>query len=88
MAHPFLDEITNIVDMGVSSVSTHKVEMAQLQALANNLRAQEQAFYSLINFNGQQVHSCADLNRIIKDIDHTFRIGTLLPRGEVEGILS
>lgn len=30
MAHPFLDEITNIVDMGISSVSTHKVEMSQL----------------------------------------------------------
>ena len=88
MAHPFLDEITNIVDMGISSVSTHKVEMAQLQALASNLRAQEQSFYSLINFNGQTVHSCADLNRIIQDIDHTFRTGTLLPRGEVEGMLS
>lgn len=88
MAHPFLDEITNIVDMGISSVSTHKVEMSQLQSLASNLRAQEQSFYSLINFNGQKVHSCADLNRIIQDIDHTFRTGTLLPRSEVEGMLS
>lgn len=88
MAHPFLDEVTNIVDMGISSVSTHKVEMNQLQALASNLRAQEQSFYSLINFNGQTVHSCADLNRIIQDIDRTFRTGTLLPRGEVEGMLS
>lgn len=88
MAHPFLDEITNIVDIGTSSVSTHRVEMSQLQSLADNLRAQEQTFYSLINFNGQQVHSCADLNRIIQDIDNTFRTGTLLPRGEVESMLS
>ena len=35
-----------------------------------------------------KVHSCADLNRIIQDIDHTFRTGTLLPRSEVEGMLS
>ena len=88
MAHPFLDEITNIVDLGISSVSTHQVEMSQLQELANNLRDQEKAFYSLINFNEQQIHSCADLNKAIQDLDRFFRIGTLLPQGEVEDMLS
>jgi len=30
MAHPFLDEIKNIVDVGASSVLTHKIELSQL----------------------------------------------------------
>lgn len=88
MGHPFVDEIKNIVDIGASSVTAHKVELTQLQAFANSLRAEEESFYSLINFNGQKVHSCADLNRIIQDIDQTFHTRTLLPRGSVEELLS
>ena len=88
MGHPFIDEIKNIVDLGISSVTTHKIEMTQLQEFANDLRTQEESFYSLINFNGQKIRSCADLNRVIQDIDQTFRTGTLLPRGEVESLLS
>ena len=88
MGHPFLDEVQNIVDMGVASVSTHRQELSQLKAIAADLQSKEQAFYSQINFNGQKVHSAADLNRVIQSIDKDLNIGSLLPRGLVENQLS
>ena len=88
MAHPFLDEVQNIVSLGTDSVQTHRQEMSQLQAFADSLRAQEKAFLSQINFNGKKINSTADLNRIIAEIDKQMNIGSLLPRGKIEEELS
>ena len=87
MAHPFLDEVQNIVSLGTDSVQIHRQEMSQLQAFADSLRAQEKAFLSQINFNGRKINSTADLNRIIAEIDKQMNIGSLLPRGKVEAEL-
>ena len=88
MAHPFIDEINNIVDLGTASVKIHKKQQEQLINLINNLRSAEKSFYSKINFKGQKVHSTAELNALIKTIDNDMKIGTLLPKGEVEARLS
>ena len=52
------------------------------------MRADEQAFYDKINYNGKKITSARDLNLLIKDIDSNIKIGTLLPNGEVERKLS
>lgn len=88
MAHPFVDEISNIIDLGTSSVQVHRQQQAELLNLVSNLRADEQAFYDKINYNGKKITSARDLNLLIKDIDSNIKIGTLLPNGEVEKKLS
>ena len=88
MAHPFLDEVQNIIDIGRNSVVVHKQEIQQLKAFASELEAQEKAFYSLINFGGKKISNIRQLNDLIQEIDSMTKIGTLLPKGEIEDKLS
>ena len=88
MAHPFLDEVQNIIDIGRNSVVVHKQEIQQLKAFASELEAQEKAFYSLINFGGKKISNIRQLNDLIQEIDSMTKIGTLLPKGEIENKLS
>lgn len=88
MAHPFVDEISNIIDLGTSSVQVHRQQQAELSNLVSNLRASEQAFYDKIDCRGKKITSARDLNLLIKDIDKDDKIGALLPNGEVEKKLS
>ena len=88
MAHPFVDEISNIIDLGTSSVQVHRQQQEELLNLVSNLRADEQAFYSKINYQGRKITSARDLNLLIQDIDKNNKISTLLPNGAVEKKLS
>lgn len=88
MAHPYVDQISNIIDLGTASVQVHKKQQEQLTLLVNNLRSAEQSFYDKINFNGQKIRSAKELNLLIKSIDKDMNIGSLLPNGEVETRLS
>lgn len=86
MSHPFIDQISNIIDLGTSAVQAHQIEVQELDSLIAELSSAETAFLSQIpRLKSPDTRS---LNLLIQEIDEIQKIGTLLPGQKVEQLLS
>lgn len=82
----YIEEVEKIIDSGAAAVLQHQQDLNTLDGIIASLQAAEQSFYSQIQIGN--IHSAADLNRLIQTLDSQASIGSLLPNGVVEEKLS